>query len=204
MKTTVWILTVTSRSRTTPGRRERALATAETTAVHSDAARSRGTPPTTAADPSSARVPAPASPPMITKRLPSAITSSSTADSRARWSVRPTRCEARLPGVRPALTTGSMLPSTADIAAAWRDAVPDGQGRSRLGEQSVPPPVPPRRTVGGGQMGEVVVGRLGDELLPTLLGEDGDAVVGVHVYKPRAKPPSAHRTNSSSLPCRAA
>jgi hypothetical protein len=50
-------------------------------------------------------------------------------------------------------------------------------------------PAPPGRTVGRGDPGEPVIGGLGREVLPTLLGEDREGVVVCHVSSVGLSPP---------------
>ena len=127
-------------------------------------------------------LPAPASPPMRTKRLPLLITSSSTERS---------RCSARLlPAVRPDLTTDSVVPLTTDTESASVGALAEGgEGAGGAPGVGVDQPAPPGRAVGRGDPGEPVIGGLAREVMPTLLGEDREGVVVCHVSSLGLSPP---------------
>jgi hypothetical protein len=88
------------------------------------------------------------------------------------------------------LTADSVVPLTTDTESASVGALAEGgEGAGGAPGVGVDQPAPPGRTVGRGDPGEPVIGGLGREVLPTLLGEDREGVVVCHVSSLGLSPP---------------
>jgi hypothetical protein len=82
------------------------------------------------------------------------------------------------------------VPLNTDTESASVGALAEGgEGAGCASGVGVDQPAPPARTVGRGDPDEPVIGGLGRELLPTLLGEDREGVVVCHVSSLGLSPP---------------